>query len=88
MSNLLDKKQLIIMTEEQKDLQALSAKAAQTTSAEADENFDWDAYANDEVVSASEKEALVQKYSDTLSKVAEKEVVEGTVISMNKRGCC
>lgn len=73
------------MTEEQKDLQTVSAKAAQTTSAEADENFDWEAYANDDATSASEKETLAQKYADTLSKVVEKEVVEGTVISMNKR---
>jgi len=73
------------MTEEQKDLQAVAAKAAQTTSAEADENFDWEAYANDDVTPASEKDALAQKYADTLSKVVEKEVVEGTVISMNKR---
>ncbi len=55
------------------------------TSAEPDANFDWDAYANDEVVSSEEKEALTQKYSETLSKVSEKEVVEGTVISINKR---
>ncbi len=77
------------MTEEQKMAQAESAKeekkVAPVTTAEADENFDWDAYANDAVISESEKEALVQRYADTLSKVVEKEVVEGTVISMNKR---
>ncbi len=78
------------MSEEQKEMQAEPAeknvkKVAPVTSAEPDENFDWDAYANDAVVSASEKEALAQKYAETLSKVGEKEVVEGTVISMNKR---
>ena len=41
------------MTEEQKDLQAVSAKVAQMTSAEADENFDWEAYANDDVIPSS-----------------------------------
>ena len=80
----------MIMSEEQKEMQAateekVAKKAAPVTSAEPDENFDWDAYANDSVVSASEKEELAQKYADTLSKVGEKEVVEGTVISMNKR---
>ena len=40
--------------------------------------FDWDAYENDEVVPASEKEELTKKYEDTLSSIAEKEVVEGT----------
>ncbi|WP_237566950.1 30S ribosomal protein S1 [Odoribacter sp. Z80] len=78
------------MSEEQKEMQAEAAeknvkKVAPVTSAEPDENFDWDAYANDAVVPASEKEALAQKYAETLSKVGEKEVVEGTVISMNKR---
>ncbi|WP_462347704.1 30S ribosomal protein S1, partial [Butyricimonas faecihominis] len=56
-----------------------------TTSAEADENFDWEAYANDDVIPASEKEELANRYAETLSSVVEKEVVEGTVISMNKR---
>ena len=60
-------------------------KVAPVTTAEPEENFDWDAYENDAVVPASEKDALTQKYAETLSKVGEKEVVEGTVISMNKR---
>ena len=78
------------MSEEQKEMQMETAEktvknVAPVTSAEPDDNFDWDAYANDIVVPASEKEALTQKYAETLSKVGEKEVVEGTVISMNKR---
>ena len=78
------------MSEEQKEMQAAAAEkaaknVAPVTCAEPDENFDWDAYANDSIVPASEKEALTQKYAETLSKVGEKEVVEGTVISMNKR---
>ena len=78
------------MSEEQKEMQMETAEktvknVALVTSAEPDDNFDWDAYANDAVVPASEKEALTQKYAETLSKVGEKEVVEGTVISMNKR---
>ena len=78
------------MTEEQNALQAETAekevkKTAPVTTAEADENFDWEAYANDDVTPSSQREALAQRYAETLSKVAEKEVVEGTVISMNKR---
>ena len=78
------------MSEEQKEMQMETAEktvknVAPVTSADPDDNFDWDAYANDAVVPASEKEALTQKYAETLSKVGEKEVVEGTVISMNKR---
>lgn len=47
MSNLLVKKELIFMSEEQKDLQAIAAekepkKTAPVTTAEADENFGWE----------------------------------------------
>ena len=78
------------MSEEQKEMQVEAAEkaaknVAPVTTAEPEENFDWDAYENDAVVPASEKDALTQKYAETLSKVGEKEVVEGTVISMNKR---
>ena len=78
------------MSEEQKEMQVEAAekaakKVAPVTTAEPEENFDWDAYENDAVVPASEKDALTQKYAETLSKVGEKEVVEGTVISMNQR---
>ena len=78
------------MSEEQKEMQVEAAekaakKVAPVTTAAPEENFDWDAYENDAVVPASEKDALTQKYAETLSKVGEKEVVEGTVISMNKR---
>ena len=93
MSNLLGHKHLLfIMAEEQKEMQVELAQEetkkvapVATTSAEADENFDWEAYANDDVIPASEKEELVNRYAETLSSVVEKEVVEGTVISMNKR---
>ena len=79
------------MSEEQKEMQAETAEqavkpvVAPVVSKEPDENFDWDAYENDSVVPVSDKEALTQKYEETLSRVGEKEVVEGTVIAMNKR---
>lgn len=78
------------MSEEQKEVQAEAAeketkKVAPVTSAEADDNFDWDAYANDDVTSADQKKELEEKYAGTLSQVAEREVVDGKVISMNKR---
>ena len=48
------------MSEEQKEMQAAAAEkaaknVAPVTSAEPDENFDWDAYSNDSIVPASEK---------------------------------
>ncbi len=49
------------------------------------EDFDWDAYENDSLVSKSERGNLEDLYSKTLSSVTENEVVDGTVVAMNKR---
>ena len=54
----------------------------------ADPDFDWDKYENGDLVKeakGSEKEELEQLYDKTLSTISEKEVIEGTVIAMNKR---
>ena len=47
------------------------------------QNFDWDAYEAQQQGSKNEEE--IQKYNDTLSAIKDNEVVEGTVISINKR---
>ncbi len=50
------------------------------------EDFDWDSYAEDEITySKNEKEELKKMYDETLSTITVNDVVEGTVISMNKR---
>ncbi len=50
------------------------------------EEFDWDSLESGiEAYSDEEKEKLEKLYDDTLNTVSEKEVLEGTVISMNKR---
>ncbi|NLE31878.1 MAG: 30S ribosomal protein S1 [Bacteroidales bacterium] len=48
-------------------------------------DFDWDAYEKGELYSSESKEDLLKAYDNTLNTVKDKEVVEGTVISMNKR---
>lgn len=48
-------------------------------------DFDWDAYENGDVLTNISKEELEGKYSKTLNVVKDKDVVMGTVISMNKR---
>ena len=48
-------------------------------------DFDWDAYAKGEAISKEEKAALTAQYDNTLNQVKDKEVVNGTIISMNKR---
>ncbi|MDR1274325.1 MAG: 30S ribosomal protein S1 [Odoribacteraceae bacterium] len=60
-------------------------KPASVTTAESDDDFDWHAYANDEVIPSAERESLEAQYAETLTSVGEKEVVLGRVISMNKR---
>ena len=48
--------------------------------------FDWENYKMDDVVYSEEERAKYESiYDETLSTIAENEVVEGTVISMNKR---
>ena len=47
--------------------------------------FDWDAYANGEIMSKEEKEQQTALYEKTLNQVKDKEVVMGKIISMNKR---
>jgi len=48
-------------------------------------DFDWDAFEKGSVASAEEKAEMTKLYDDTLNMVKDKEVVEGTIISMNKR---
>jgi len=49
------------------------------------EDFDWDAYENDEVYSEGEKEALDSKYENTLTSIDELTVIEGTVVAVGKK---
>jgi small subunit ribosomal protein S1 len=54
----------------------------------ADADFDWDRFENGDLVEeakGTEKEELEKLYDKTLSTISEKEVIEGTVIAMNKR---
>lgn len=51
-----------------------------------DENFDWDSYEKHDIVyNDEEREKLEELYTKTLSTIVENEVVEGTVVAMNKR---
>lgn len=47
--------------------------------------FDWDAYEKGDALSATAREELQNIYDNTLNAIKDKEVVEGTVISINKR---
>ena len=47
-------------------------------------DFDWDALALDGY-SQAERSELSDKYEGTLNSVAEREVIEGTIVSLNKK---
>ena len=49
------------------------------------EDFNWDAYENGETVTNASHDDLEKAYDNTLNKVNDREVVDGTVIAMNKR---
>lgn len=49
------------------------------------EDFDWEAFEGGDVYGSSDKKAIDDAYSATLSKVVENEVVEGEVTAVNKR---
>ena len=49
------------------------------------EDFDWEAFEGGDVYGNSDKKAIEDAYSATLSKVVENEVVEGEVTAVNKR---
>jgi len=50
-----------------------------------DADFDWEDFAADELEGTENKAEYEKLYSDTLSTIAENEVIDGTVISMSKR---
>ena len=49
------------------------------------EDFNWDAYENGEAATGVSHEDQEKAYDSTLNKVNDREVVDGTVIAMNKR---
>ena len=49
------------------------------------QEFDWDAFENGSAATGMSKEQLEQAYDTTLNKVADNEVVNGTVTAINKR---
>lgn len=75
--------------EESQELKApvLEEKKATSKSVAAPiDNFDWDSFEADEIVIEGKNKADLEKmYDETLSTISEKEVIDGTVIAMNKR---
>ena len=49
------------------------------------EDFDWEAYANGDNNTDQSREAQTEAYEGSLNKISDHDVVDGTVIAMNKR---
>ena len=49
------------------------------------EDFDWEAYEKGETQGAKTREELTKTYDESLNTVKDKEVIEGTIIALNKR---
>lgn len=78
MSNLLAE-DLVKMAELENEKKAVKAIAVES----AIEGFDWESFETDAV--SGGREELEKMYNETLSTISEKEVIDGTVIAMNKR---
>ncbi|MCC8037416.1 MAG: 30S ribosomal protein S1 [Bacteroidales bacterium] len=49
------------------------------------EDFDWEAYEKGETTGEKSREELTKTYDESLNTVKDKEVIEGTIIALNKR---
>ena len=49
------------------------------------EDFDWEAYENGDAQGEKTREELTKTYDESLNTVKDKEVIEGTIIALNKR---
>jgi len=49
------------------------------------EDFDWDAYENGESNIGRSRDELTHAYEESLNSIKDKEVIEGTIIALNKR---
>ncbi len=63
---------------------AVEPKKVVLNASVAPEDFDWDAFENEDVY-GTDKAEIEEKYNQTLSKVNEGEVIEGTVTAVSKR---
>jgi small subunit ribosomal protein S1 len=73
------------VAEVKEEIPAKAAKKAAKEAAAPKEDFDWDSYEKGETYGDVSKEKLIETYDQSLSKINDREVVLGTVTSLNKR---
>ena len=70
---------------EVKEEKLISKKQSSKSTEAGVEDFDWESYADESIYSQDDKQKFESMYNQTLSVIGESEVMEGTVIAMNKR---
>jgi len=73
-----------IVTEEP-EAEVLPKKQRVNNASVANDKFNWDEFESDAAVYGNNKQQVEEQYEQTLSKIIENDVVEGTVVSTNKR---
>jgi small subunit ribosomal protein S1 len=74
------------ITTEETPVEAVLPKKQHASNASVpNEKFDWDAFEQEKGLYDHDKSKIEENYNQTLSKVIENDVVEGTVVAMNKR---
>jgi small subunit ribosomal protein S1 len=76
----------VVASEASESVEEEKKQVTNADSSTGNADFDWDMYGADVLEETAENQKkLEEMYSDTLSTIAENEVIDGTVISMNKR---
>ncbi|MGL4907772.1 MAG: 30S ribosomal protein S1 [Bacteroidales bacterium] len=63
----------------------ISKKTNAVNASVAVDQFDWNAFENEDSLYDSDKSTIKDRYNDTLSKVGTGEIIEGTIVSLDKR---
>jgi len=85
-SEKVEDKKSKVNKESTKVVSKVAKPSGVNTLMESDIKFDWDNYGDSyDAYSSKERADFEKMYDDTLSPIADNEVIEGTIISMNKR---
>ncbi len=75
----------LVSDDASEDVQTILPKKHVSNASVAPDKFNWDAFEQGLDLYDADKSVIEDNYNQTLSKVTENEVVEGTVVAMNKR---
>jgi small subunit ribosomal protein S1 len=83
---MVNNEELNAQEEQQENVQEQTVTETQNVNKQVKpEEFDWDAYENDAPAASASRTELEELYTKTMSSIAENEVIDGTVVALNKR---